>query len=219
VLNDQLYKTSKDIISIYDDIDDLDDEFDTSTGHDHDGTDSKKVIATNLLATGLSDRDVLYNNNGTFAGSDPSELIYIWIGNINGTAGEYGRYEGTSLTPTLDAATLPINYEFMASGAATTRNILPGRFLKTAKKNTITIHALLWSASADANKEAILTVNVGGQSNTVKSVTSTTPTWVTTAEIDVSSLTDGTVYDITISLHNETANSAACCAGIILIAN
>jgi len=38
--------------------------FDASTGHDHDGTDSKKILATNLAITGLTAGQVLKVNSG-----------------------------------------------------------------------------------------------------------------------------------------------------------
>jgi len=41
----------------------------TTTGHDHDGSDSKKVIYVNLDMTGIDDGDYLYNNAGTPAGA------------------------------------------------------------------------------------------------------------------------------------------------------
>lgn len=41
--------------------------FNTSSGHDHDGSDSKKVVATNLDMTGTTDTQYLYNNAGTLA--------------------------------------------------------------------------------------------------------------------------------------------------------
>ena len=43
-------------------INDLKDEFNTSTGHDHDGSDSKKVLATNLDTTGGANGQVLKAN-------------------------------------------------------------------------------------------------------------------------------------------------------------
>ena len=43
-------------------INDLKDEFNTSTGHDHDGSDSKKVLATNLDTTGGGNGQVLKAN-------------------------------------------------------------------------------------------------------------------------------------------------------------
>lgn len=45
-------------------------ELDTSSGHDHDGSDSKKVIATNLDLTGITNSHYLYSNAGTLAGKD-----------------------------------------------------------------------------------------------------------------------------------------------------
>lgn len=41
---------------------------DTVTGHDHDGTDSKKVLLANIDTTGLTDLHVIYNNGGTLEG-------------------------------------------------------------------------------------------------------------------------------------------------------
>ena len=42
--------------------------FNTSTGHDHDGTDSKKVLATNLDPTGITDGHFLKNSGGAIVG-------------------------------------------------------------------------------------------------------------------------------------------------------
>lgn len=49
---DLLNADSTNVTDLQSTINDLNDEFDTSTGHDHDGTDSKKVLATNLDSTG-----------------------------------------------------------------------------------------------------------------------------------------------------------------------
>lgn len=46
----------------------LSDPFNTTTGHHHNGTDSKKVLATNLDGTGITDGHFLYNNAGAIAG-------------------------------------------------------------------------------------------------------------------------------------------------------
>lgn len=53
-------------------------KFNTTTGHDHDGTDSKTVVATNLDLTGITDTHVLYNNAGTLAGQAlPMKLLSV----------------------------------------------------------------------------------------------------------------------------------------------
>jgi hypothetical protein len=101
---------------------------------------------------------------------------------------------------------------------STYQTILVGRFLKVAGVSTITVNARLWSTSADSNREAFLNIDVGGQSTTAKSVTSTTPAWYAGAStINVSSLSNGTAYDITIQLKNEVgAGSTAYCSGVVL---
>lgn len=75
VLNEQLRSSRSDmrdakaaISTLESEVDDINDKFDTSTGHDHDGTDSKKVLATNLDMTGITDGHYLYNNAGALAG-------------------------------------------------------------------------------------------------------------------------------------------------------
>lgn len=47
----------------------VDGKFNTTTGHDHDGSDAKKVLATNVDMTGITSTYFLYNNAGTIAGT------------------------------------------------------------------------------------------------------------------------------------------------------
>jgi len=100
----------------------------------------------------------------------------------------------------------------------TYRTVLTGKFIKIAGINTVTINARLWSTSTHADQEAWMNVDIGTKSNTVKSVTSNTPSWVTASDIDVSALTNGTTYDITIQLKNEGAENVyeAYCSAILL---
>jgi len=62
----------------------VDDKFATDSGHDHDGTDSKKVVATNLDMTGITDTHVLYNNGGTLSG----KTVESYANYSDGTATE-----------------------------------------------------------------------------------------------------------------------------------
>src|SRR3990167_10698259 len=59
----------------------VDGKFNTSTGHDHDGSDSKKVLYTNLDLTGITNGHYLYNNGGTPAGTALGSTIFSWHGN------------------------------------------------------------------------------------------------------------------------------------------
>jgi len=49
----------------------VDGKFNTTTGHDHDNSDSKKVLATNLDATGISTGYYLQESSGGIAGANP----------------------------------------------------------------------------------------------------------------------------------------------------
>ena len=84
-------------------INDLKDEFNSSTGHDHDGVDSKKVVASNLDGTGGSNGQVLKADGAgnvlwdTDEGTGAINYIGAWNANTNspalasgaGTKGDY----------------------------------------------------------------------------------------------------------------------------------
>lgn len=53
----------------------VDGKFNTTSGHDHDGSDAKKVIYTNLDMTGITSGHILYNNNGTPAGKAEGNYV------------------------------------------------------------------------------------------------------------------------------------------------
>ncbi len=59
-------------------VDAVNNALDTVTGHDHDGSDSKKVVATDLDLTGITDGHVLYNNAGTLAGKSFDSLNEVF---------------------------------------------------------------------------------------------------------------------------------------------
>ena len=152
-------------------------------------------------------------------GGNLSNVIFNWYGVDIGAANSFGLYQGTSLVPNMGAYTP--NYSFLGVVDNTLRTVLRGRFVKIAGISTITIHARLWATDTEPSAEAILKVDIGGQNNTVKSVTSATPTWVTTSTIDVSGLTNGTTYDITMELYNEngTSDYNAYCSAVVLTAS
>ena len=148
------------------------------------------------------------------SGSNFSNVLFCYLGVTDAVANSAGEYVGASLLPTYTDVD---SNRFLGTALSTYQAVLTGRFTKIAGISTVTIHAKLWSDNNGADREAILSVDIGGQSNTVKSVTSTTPTWVTTSTIDVSSLTNGTTYDITVQMKSEYGGSTlACCGGLIL---
>lgn len=154
--------------------------------------------------------------NPTWASVPHSALVYAWSGNESYAANDYGIYTGTAgLTPDIDSVT--VEYLFFGNDTITYRTFLNFKFKKVASINTVTINARLWANTADGDKEAVLNVDIGGANNTVKSVTSSSPSWVTTSDIDVSGLTNGTVYNGVVQLKAETAGESAYCSAVTLI--
>lgn len=153
-----------------------------------------------------------YPNPGVVA----SNVIFAWSGNEGYSVNSYGM--NVSTTQNLDVSTTDsagyINFVNDGTGYQTFLNF---KFKKSVGINTVTIYARIWGESADGDKEAVLNVDIGGQSNTVKSVTSTTPSWVTASDINVSGLTDGTVYDGIVQLKTEADNETAYCSAVTLI--
>ena len=179
------------------------------------------IPATNFNSgTGASSSTWLRGDITWVAPTGLSNVIFCWFGLDAAVTNQQLMYEGTSLTPDISATTL--RYEYYAFRGVSVVTWITAPFVKIAGISTVTIHAKLWAYSTGASAETILKVDIGGQNNTVKSVTSSTPTWVTTSTIDVSSLTNGTVYTITISLYNESAgapNDNSYCSGVVLTAS
>jgi hypothetical protein len=158
--------------------------------------------------------------DSSWGAAGTSNVIFCWNG-YDGDETGVGMVFGAKGEVTLleDIGTQAHNNFYLGSGSVTNKVILRSKFLKVAGISTVTIQARLWNDYNSANAEAVLTVDVGGQNNTVKNTNSQTPGWVTASNIDVSSLTNGTTYDITISLLCEDENHNAYCSAVILIAS
>jgi hypothetical protein len=158
------------------------------------------------------DQTGTYPNPGVKA----SNVVFAWSGNESYAANSYGM--NVSTTQNLDVSvTDSAGYMNFCNGSTNYQTFLNFKFKKSLGINTITIYARIWAESADSGNEAFLNVDIGGQSNSVKSVTSTAPSWVTAADIDVSGLTDGTVYDGIVQLKSENDVSTAYCSAVTLI--
>lgn len=154
--------------------------------------------------------------NPVWGGGTKSNVIFAWSGTevFLASGSGYGLANATTLTGT---DTEIVGYVYFISESTSFQTILKSRFTKISGIDTVTIHARLWAANVGATVEAVLQVDIGGQTNTVKSVTSTTPSWVTTSDVDVSGLVDGTTYDLDIGLSNETNNATGYCSAVTLI--
>lgn len=88
--------------------------------------------------------------------------------------------------------------------------IITTKFQKLAGISTVTFYAKMWAEAG--GWKAICKVDIGGQNATTAGVT--TIAW-DSASIDVSSLTTGTVYDVTIQLSNDNVNKMSYMDSII----
>lgn len=183
----------------------IDDFFDITTGHDHDGTDSKKVLATNLDGTGVSNGQFLKSDGSSISGGNPaaSNVIFAFYGNID-TAADDGFIEDAAIlggTP---------RGKFIYWGAVVNTSyttVAKGKWKKVAGVNTVSGNIMLWLDNADADRTCSAQINIGGatgSTSTVQSLTPTSRSWT----VDVSGLSDGTEYDILIQLKNHGTNQA-----------
>ena len=134
-----------------------------------------------------------------------SNVIFCWNGQVDYTT----YYTKNSIIPD-GSATL---YEYANVYSDTLRTIFTSKFVKISGISTVTIYARIWSDNAA--KAAYLKVDIGGANNTVTR-TGNGVAWATAATIDVSGLTNGTAYDITIQLRGDAA-IYGCCGAVILI--
>ncbi len=132
-----------------------------------------------------------------------SNVIARWMGGTEG--GSIGTGEG-AYGMDLDGANQAGEYSMRAhnsrNGAFTTIRTIP--WTKIAGVNTLTVHARGKASTTDG---MYVKVDVGGQNNQGL-IVSTSWANVTPFTINVSSLVNGTVYTITISLHNNDAGGA-----------
>lgn len=199
------------------------------------------VTATNLTATSLrattfnlgttNQGDILYDNGTSLVRLTPGTSGYYlktngtganpaWaVGNLSnvifsfGLGGSdfnstgYGVVSGSSINPAPDTF---VKLMWGAVGS-TERTILSSKYKKIAGQGTITVYARLWGESG--GNTYTLKVDIGGQSNSTTS-TSATPAWVT-FNVDVSSLTAGTVYDVSIIMSSSDGADKALMDSII----
>lgn len=153
----------------------------------------------------------IYNGSAWEAFSSQSNVLFQYQGQVNASGGNTGEYTGTSLNP---GAITP-NNRYLRRAGTSYATVWTTRWTKIAGVTTITILCRLWVDAS--NTQANLQVDIGGQNNNVSGTNSqTSPEWKSFT-IDVSSLTNGTVYDVTASLKdaNGTGSTLTNCSNII----
>lgn len=143
---------------------------------------------------------------------EPSNVIFTWSGIEGYASGNSGFYVGTSVQA--DADSDIIGYAYFVNDQTTYKTFLYFKFKKTAAVDTVTIYARTWQ---DGNQTMTLNVDIGGAAGTVTQTNVTSPAWATAGTVDVSGLTDGTVYDGIVQLKIDSNGENTYCSAVTLI--
>jgi len=148
-----------------------------------------------------TDEDVLYIYDGSAwdsQGQSLSNTIFSFALNAGGTANSFGVILNDSAT----AASTEIMLAYWAVDGTTYQSVIDSKFKKTAGISTITVYARVWE---DGGNDGRILVDIGGQTGNT-TFTENVPTWKNLS-VDVSSLSDGTVYDISVQLKHDSASN------------
>lgn len=180
------------------------------------------VIPTANLGSGTANSGTILYGDQTYktAPSSLSNILFAYNGAVDaaGTGGAFtGEVENSSITPSSASSS---SYRFLVNVSNSYTAVWSTRITKTSGFNTVTILSRLWERSpGGANSN--LKVDIGGQNNNVSIGTGvTTPTWASSFTIDISSLNNGTTYDVVAYLKDAAAAGGAhYCSNIIGIAS
>lgn len=126
--------------------------------------------------------------------TNTSNLAFHYQAAVEAATTNSGEVRDASLT----AATPTGAFRYLA-GVSTPIVMLTGKYTKITGVTTVTIFCQLWISTADPNNSAKGTFDINGLSVDIESTNVNVPTWYS-GTLDVSSLVDNTIYDITISL-------------------
>lgn len=141
-----------------------------------------------------------------------SNVLFQYNGQVDASASARGEYVGTSLNPNAPTGT----YRFLLATSTSYVTIWTTRWTKLPGVSTITILVRGW-VRVGTPVTWNVKVDVGGQNGNVSgTVDQTTPEWKSFT-IDVSSLTNGNVYDVTASMRATDNTETLYCSNIVAI--
>ena len=134
------------------------------------------------------------------ADTDTGNIIFHYQAQVEEQGADHGEVIGTTFTPSGATG----NYRFIQIDGATYVETLTAKFTKIPGIATVTVYGEIWQrATGTAN----LQVDIGGQTGSVAGTANrTTPEWKTFT-IDVSGLTNSTVYDISVQMKHSSTDT------------
>jgi hypothetical protein len=142
-----------------------------------------------------------------------SNVLFQWNGMEDGVANESNILITSHLSDAIGGTSL---FLYLVVHKTTARTVLRGKFVKTSGVSTVTVNSRIWTNVGVGGSEAYIVVDVGGVNDSANRI-GTTPAWSTPFTLNVSGLTNGTTYDITISLYNPGGGSAnSYCSAVVL---
>lgn len=171
-----------------------------------------------FLATGTSGKFLKTQGAGANPTWDTatglSNCLFSFSG-MSDNSGNQAFITGSSITPAVAANA----YAFWAAYNATSSsymNVINSKWVKIAGVSTVTVYCNIWQSSGVNNNKAQCKVIIGSVNGTVQGTTNqVTPEWKSFT-IDVSGLSDGTTYDVTVSLSiSGTSNNPVYLGSII----
>lgn len=160
------------------------------------GATTPATALNNLLTDQAGNAGKVLTTDGSiyyWGSGGPSNVLFQWHGNNIYNAGNYGLYSGTSDTSTVPSQT----YNYLVTKTTSYQTLFQTKWIKDPSVSTITLYVYTDSAG-DAN---YLKLIVGTASNSTSYLLSTFA-WKTFS-VDVSSLTNGTAYDVSFQVKNE----------------
>ena len=151
------------------------------------------------------------NTTWNALGSSIGNYLFGYHGYVDGNGSSFGEQIAlASLTDT----TADIMYRYIRSSDAsadTYHNVWSTKWTKISGVNTVTIHARVWGSDGAAGNYSTIKVTIGSVNGEVTGSSGrNTPEWLSFT-IDVSSLTNGVTYDVTVAIkHNQSGDFVYC---------
>jgi len=135
-------------------------------------------------------------NVAASANDNTSNVLFQYQASVDSTNADYGEVQDTVLVGSAVAGT----YRYFKNHDGTTpRTAFKTKWKKIAGIDTITVYAQGWVNGSGGGRNVEIKIDVGGANVTLEGTDDqNTPEWLND-DIDVSGLSDGTAYDVTVT--------------------